>query len=824
MENNADKKNYMYNGKLNNKNYECHVLLSPYLYIPDEDGADIIAMEVAEATTDSGSKDDRLTTPTPVDPFRGLPQLFRPRGFSSDFSEDGEGAASGSRRSSVSDGLAVGGVAHAAATAAARASTLDPRGSQPSAKEMNVFAAEEQASQSAKRTPTPPSSREKGGGEDAEEEAMLTSPVTPAEESSGNIGEGDETFRFPYSREAPAISQGASSRGSNSVRKLVSVNVELLSTKAISTRQPSEDTSTAIVSKVEKGRSANFPPPLKLMSPATPTSPSRPTDHHSDTSPLAVSPGGTKVTTGGFKLGGPRSLPILSPLQATPKPTVSSFPMPAVSTQFSSSPPQLSKISSPKRIHESPPSRPSERGVSPQGSRSPQEEQLVQQEQPIVSCSSSSSEDENDEFQEEEDEGSVHSPKLERHDVPPSLIPASGVQERDDASQTPVVSCSPSSSEDENEDYYDKVSPSPKGLDEALEERQARIPSTSPAPVVSCSPTSSEEEEEVEQEVEQEEEGEEDIGLKVEEQVLAKSSDSLLKPITREEGTDDAQMALEQLSSDEEEEEDNGDRGIFGFEQDLLPERMSFSPAPPLSLSRATSSSKSSPPWISQADDDIVLEEVATLESGMGGAESDVVQSSSLGIAKEDDEESSLSLDETPPTVDTKPLPYIPSPIIGHTGKMRKGGPRRVSRRSGRKPPVALPCSPLVVHFKRSMVPSLRLEVTKKKKDTGIGVSTEKEDTSKISAGFSSAEGTSASSRIKTKAEIKAEHFSQLSPYPVGHAPQTPSSSPTPPSSPAHHSQSLPQPSDHMPHGLKVGGVLCYNVNTNGGFKHIIMH
>ena len=44
-------------------------------------------------------KDD-IATPTPLDPHKGLPQLFRPRGFSSDFSEDGDT----SRRNSVSEG------------------------------------------------------------------------------------------------------------------------------------------------------------------------------------------------------------------------------------------------------------------------------------------------------------------------------------------------------------------------------------------------------------------------------------------------------------------------------------------------------------------------------------------------------------------------------------------------------------------------------------------------------------------------------------------------------------------------------------------------
>lgn len=57
-------------------------------------------MEVGEVS-DIASKDD-IATPTPYDPQRGLPQLFRPRGFSSDFSEDGD--PSSSRRNSVSEG------------------------------------------------------------------------------------------------------------------------------------------------------------------------------------------------------------------------------------------------------------------------------------------------------------------------------------------------------------------------------------------------------------------------------------------------------------------------------------------------------------------------------------------------------------------------------------------------------------------------------------------------------------------------------------------------------------------------------------------------
>ena len=49
-------------------------------------------------------------TPTPLtphDPARGLPQLVRPRGFSSDFSEDGEGG--GSHRNSMSDSMSIRG-------------------------------------------------------------------------------------------------------------------------------------------------------------------------------------------------------------------------------------------------------------------------------------------------------------------------------------------------------------------------------------------------------------------------------------------------------------------------------------------------------------------------------------------------------------------------------------------------------------------------------------------------------------------------------------------------------------------------------------------
>ena len=54
-------------------------------------------------------------TPTPLtphDPARGLPQLVRPRGFSSDFSEDGEGG--GSRRNSISESTVRGTVSEGA--------------------------------------------------------------------------------------------------------------------------------------------------------------------------------------------------------------------------------------------------------------------------------------------------------------------------------------------------------------------------------------------------------------------------------------------------------------------------------------------------------------------------------------------------------------------------------------------------------------------------------------------------------------------------------------------------------------------------------------
>lgn len=58
-------------------------------------------MEVGEGSSDIASKDD-IATPTPLDPLKGLPQFFRQRGFSSDFSEDGD--VVGSRRNSTSEG------------------------------------------------------------------------------------------------------------------------------------------------------------------------------------------------------------------------------------------------------------------------------------------------------------------------------------------------------------------------------------------------------------------------------------------------------------------------------------------------------------------------------------------------------------------------------------------------------------------------------------------------------------------------------------------------------------------------------------------------
>ena len=61
------------------------------LFIPVDDDSNTVDMEIREFSTPWSMKGDGLTTPTHhVDPLKGLPQLFRPRGFSSDLSEDGD--------------------------------------------------------------------------------------------------------------------------------------------------------------------------------------------------------------------------------------------------------------------------------------------------------------------------------------------------------------------------------------------------------------------------------------------------------------------------------------------------------------------------------------------------------------------------------------------------------------------------------------------------------------------------------------------------------------------------------------------------------------
>ena len=85
---------YMYLKKVN-----LHIHVHVHVQCSFADDADEEAADQAEM---SGSSTPMDTSQPPPDPTKGLPQLFRSRRLSSDFSEDGEGTSS--RRNSISNG------------------------------------------------------------------------------------------------------------------------------------------------------------------------------------------------------------------------------------------------------------------------------------------------------------------------------------------------------------------------------------------------------------------------------------------------------------------------------------------------------------------------------------------------------------------------------------------------------------------------------------------------------------------------------------------------------------------------------------------------
>ena len=686
---------------------------------PDEDGSSSVGMEVSEHSVDTVTKGDGLATPTPMDPLRGLPQLFRSRGFSSDFSEDGEVAGSCSRRNSTSEGQLVGGVnGSRMGGAMARAST-------PGVREDIVFAGKDDID----RSITPPTNYSAETGS-KKADLLETSPVTPVVApvrgfAAGEGGGGKETFLFPTIK--PLSVKVQDIRGSRRKWSPQVPSYSDASSPATSSRAPLEDQARTSSSDATSGK-------------------------------VGV------VST----MEVPASLPTAA----------------AVSPTFLT------------------PSPPSSRHTSPPGR---------QQATPIVSCSSSSSSEEEDEADggmDLKDGGTPVSLDIKKEMKGKEMKVE--VEEKDEVEQEAVIAelagetatssegemeedeeveeCE-AGDEDEGNEELEKKEVGNVGFDErkAYEEVEEGVDLLGPV-------SSSEDELEEERENDDGDEGKQEERLEEEEQQQEEEEEEEEEEegeekAVQENSGDMADIALEQLSSDEDEEEENEEKGgVLGFDQELLPERLSFSPAPPPVLSLSAPPTRACEETEIETTEDgnsNVLEEVATLESGMGGVCQDESRSSSVGLSTDKStilsSSSCSSFGESEDSkVERKPaLPYLPSPLRSSVkGRRPRGQPRhRNIPHLGAQPPMGgfLPCSPLVVHVKRHMVPSLR-----------------KEEEELEDVGTSAALGVLASSRLKTKAEIKAEQFVQATPYQVGPVLQTPSSSPTPPPSPpSSHASSL---------------------------------
>jgi len=685
-------------------------------------------MEVGENSTDTVAKSDGLATPTPMDPLRGLPQLFRSRGFSSDFSEDGEATGTGSRRNSLSDGQTMGGVN------GGRTGGNVARASTPGVKEDNVFAGRDVGDRSL-TSPTACSAETRSKKADL----LVTSPVTPVVSSAHGFtssGSGKEAFLFP-------------------TIKPFSVQLQDIRGK----RKPSP----------------------KVFSSGDATSPVANSDTPSEGQALVSNLDAASVEVGLVSVvDDPTPLPAAvmdSPPFLTPSPPVSRHTSPEmqqttpiVSCSSSSSSEEEELIDRATDVEEDEVGTSIALGIKSKVAAKEikvmEEKEMKVEEETCVevvrskdvaehtleSLASSEEEMEDDEDMEEQADGSGEvKEEVVKKEHTKVMFDAEGRAGEEEHEEEGGDLLGPVSSSDEELEEEKENDEADKEIDKDEEERL----------------------EEEEEEEEEEEDEEEDDEEEVEGKVVEGSN------------RDMANIALEQMLSEEDEEENNEEKGrVLGFDQELLPERLSFSPAPPpvLSLSAPPTRDYEEAEIETTEADNNVLEEVATLESGMGGVFPDEVHNSSLGFSADKDSVlssssgSSLAESEDSKVEKKSSVPYLPSPLRSSVRGHRTRGQQRHRNIShlGVQPPSggSLPCSPLVVHVKRHMVPSLRSPTVKEEEE-------EFEDT-ETSSGF----GALASSRLKTKAEIKAEQFVPATPYQVSPMLQTPSSSPTPPPSP----------------------------------------
>lgn len=257
-------------------------------------------MDVGEAASDVASKDD-IATPTPADPLRGLPQLFRQRGFSSDFSEDGE-LGSGSRRNSTSEGMV---------TTPTQFAMPDVQPTQQGSERPLI------------RTSTPEGEIAAEDDEGATERALIGSFVrtfmgssegkamrvtkgADNKPSEGQVEASEDVFAEAPSREGGKHGK-RSPVGKGSVGK-----------KTVKLVPSSKLPEPVLTSPPQPGRDATLPPPLRLMSPLSePIILGSQGQHPRSLSPVSCSPRGQGMHFGLPKLS-PLHPPPLSPLHPPP--------------------------------------------------------------------------------------------------------------------------------------------------------------------------------------------------------------------------------------------------------------------------------------------------------------------------------------------------------------------------------------------------------------------------------------------------------------------------------------------------------------------------
>lgn len=272
-----------------------------------DDDSCSISMEVGEGGSDITSKDD-IATPTPHDPLKGLPQLFRQRGFSSDFSEDGD--MSSSRRNSTSEGGVI--------TTPLQPNTPDV----PSQAEASAL----------KPGSDVRVGKTLGSGSAPEESAFRSVKVgqggTVSIEGVQSLSAGQPVVKFASARTLTEDATPSDLQPSEVVKKAsTEISKSILQT---SPQLEEHGSAATVLSKPAQafalppllppsqpprtsrhGRGIQLPPPLRLMSPTSePVIPAFQASQPRNLSPIARSPGNGRIIRFG--------MPILSPLHTPP--------------------------------------------------------------------------------------------------------------------------------------------------------------------------------------------------------------------------------------------------------------------------------------------------------------------------------------------------------------------------------------------------------------------------------------------------------------------------------------------------------------------------